>query len=128
MALKIPKFKYGDRVVINTNGTDKPGRITSVFKDRHGAIVCRVKFDSPSVQPNEMEFPESFLKPIKRRHRLFGNWIDVEKKCPKCGTDWHVTESPIFGKKEIWYDCTDCNQTREEIEEEINNEPQEYWD
>lgn len=56
----------------------------------------------------ELEFKKSFAK------------YDNDTSCPKCGTKWHVAESPFRGKKEIWYTCNNCNQKREDIKKEID--------
>ena len=52
----------------------------------------------------------------KSYDNYFTNQTVPESQCPRCRTEWHIAESPIFGKKEIWYDCIKCNLTREEIE------------
>ena len=59
------RFNYGDKVMINTNGNDKTGKIISIFKNNNGDIICRVKFISPTVIPNEMEFKQEYLKEYK---------------------------------------------------------------
>lgn len=121
MALTSPKFGYGDQVVVSTNGTNKSGKVISVFRDRTGSIQCRVRFDSPTVVPSEMEFPESLLSPSGKAHVGLGRWVDIDVGCPKCGSSWHTIEHPVFGKKQIWYDCIKCDKTREQIEKEQNS-------
>jgi hypothetical protein len=44
-------------------------------------------------------------------------YINPEVKCPKCGCEWKITK---FGNN-VWYDCTYCNKTKEQILKTYNS-------
>jgi len=115
----MPLYKYGDKVKIKTNGTYKIGKVISVRGNSFDGYECTVKFDSPSVVPNEMDFPEGYLEPCEEKINVFGHWVDTGENCPICKQKWHKIESPIFGKKEIWIDCLKCKKTKEQLMKEI---------
>ncbi len=123
-----PLFKYGDKVLVDHGTRELTGTVISIYKDIYGAMVCRVKFDDTKMIPQEMEFPQSYVSHLKQRYKISGGSVNIETNCPKCGTKWHVMDSPIFGDKQVWRDCNNCNRTKEDIMEELNNEPQGYWD
>ena len=109
-------FKYGDRVKVNTNGTDKLGKIISIRGNTYVGFTCVVDFDSPPILiPQQMEFAEEDLVLCGRKSTMFNRQVDTNKYCPVCSESWHEVESPIHGSKEIWTDCLKCNKTKEEL-------------
>ena len=111
-------FKYGDRVIVSGH----KATVISVYTNIDGDYFCKVRFEDKNLIPNEMDYPDSFLKFDFDYHEhdyFFGGYypkrrkppIDVEKFCPECGTPWTQTK---FNNK-IWYDCGKCKKKKEEL-------------
>ena len=116
----MPKFKYGDRVKVTTNGTDKIGKVISVKGNSYSGYTCTVDFDNPPVLiPQQMDFAEYQLEMYEERTNVFGHWVDTDKNCPICKEKWNKMEHPIHGKKIIWNDCLKCKKTKEQLMKEI---------
>jgi hypothetical protein len=111
----MPKFKFGDRVIVNGN----KGQVVSVYKDFNGDYTCRVRFDDRNLLPPEMDYPENHVKPDPDDYDYFFGgyykkapaYVDTNKYCPVCKTAWAETK---FNNK-IWYDCNKCKKKKEEL-------------
>lgn len=102
--MAIPKFKFGDRAVLNGH----LGTIESIYMDANGGYICRIKFDNQFLIPPEMEVEEYLLT----KAASTGNYSnDPKGKCPKCGEKWHITKMNMH----VWYDCVKCKKTKEEL-------------
>ena len=114
------KYKYGDRVRVRTNGTHKIGKVVNITGNSYSGYTCTVDFDNPPVVvPQQMDFPEYQLEMYEEKTNVFGHWINTGEICPICKEKWHIIESPMFGKKEIWIDCIKCKKTKKQIMKEI---------
>lgn len=51
---------------------------------------------------------------------------DNDVTCPLCGDEWHVIPSPFRGMKEMWYDCTRCNLSRDNIKKQLETNDDEF--
>lgn len=120
--LSYSKFKYGDQVRVNS----KVGRVISVSKGVSlSGYTYRVEFidktskmfDEKDLAENKVKYPSNWWGSGDNKLKY-----DFSTHCPKCNNSWHSVEHPIFGKKEIWYDCKKCNKTKESILKEFEGE------
>lgn len=119
-------FAVGDKVVYRLG---RRGMVTKCIKTMNGKDRYEVTFNDGLIPKNIVCF-ESDLKFSSSQYKFnfnapntkLGDRPDVinfkkdtNTYCPKCGSKWKKTESPIFGKLEVWYDCVKCNKRKEDL-------------
>ena len=106
-------IKWGS--IVKCNGNE--ARVTSSWQESDGKVVCRIKYTNTNITPNEIEVDAKALMFSSGHSNKFSykEMFERDERCPNCSSRWHITESPIFGKKEVWVDCLKCNMRKEDI-------------
>lgn len=119
------KFKKGDRIEYNDPffigavDVEVLGQITDRLyevQDLNNKNIFRVDKDklSHNIRRGAVLVIEDspFTQNISGGHlHLYTNSLD---HCPKCHSKWVITQF----ESNTWYDCTTCNQTKEQIEKQ----------
>lgn len=116
--MKTSRFKIGDKVKTKGNSEAVVKKVEYVW----GVPRITIQYEGMTLTAELDEEDLTFYHEDLVAND--GEPVKISDKCPKCGTEWTVTN---FGTKR-WLDCKPCGKTAEKLCKDTNKKKPEPMD